>query len=115
MSLPWIRLDTSIGDNPKFLALMADRKHRAGLAYILGLTYSGRHELDGFIPVGALPMLHATKHDGEALVAAGLWRATPGGWLVNGWDEFQISGEQAQKRREKAQNAAMKRWHGGPL
>ncbi len=112
MSLPWIRLDTTINDNPKMLTLTADKRYRAALGYILGLTYVGRHELDGFVPRGVLPVIHMTKADAGHLVEVGLWRVTDGGWEINGWTEFQISGEEAQKRREKAQNAAMKRWHG---
>ncbi len=113
MSLPWVRLDTTIGDNPKILALMQAKKYRAAWAYILGITYCGRHELDGFVPRLALPFLHATKADADALVFVGLWLESDGGWLINGWAEFQISSEEAQKRRDKAQKAAMKRWHGG--
>jgi len=116
MSLPWVRLDTSIGDHPKFLALIADRKHRAGLAYILGLAYCGRHELDGFIPSGCLTQLHATKADAAALVEVGLWQEDVGGWRVNGWSDFQISGDESRKRREKAQQDSARmncvRWHG---
>lgn len=113
MSLPWVRLDTGFADNPKVLGLVADRKHRAVLAYLLGLAYSGKHELDGFIPRGALSVIHATAGDARSLVDARLWHATDGGWLINGWDEFQISSEESQRRRDKAQKAAMKRWHGG--
>lgn len=112
MSLPWVRLDTAIADHPKMLALMDGKKHRAALAYILGITYSGRHELDGFIPRAALPYLHATKPDAEALVAVGMWVACDGGWQINGWADFQISSDESRARRVKAQKAAMKRWHG---
>lgn len=112
MSLPWIRLDTAIADNPKMLALFADKKHRAILGYILGITYSGRHELDGFIPAMALHVIHITRTDAKSLVDVGLWHEVEGGWAINGWADFQISGDEAQKRREKAQKAAMTRWHG---
>ena len=113
MSLPWIRLDTTIASNHKVLDLVAAKKHRAVLTYILGLTYTGGHELDGFIPATALPFIHGTTADAKSLVDSGLWKAAKGGWTVNGWDEFQVSSDDTKRRRERAQAAAMKRWHGG--
>lgn len=116
MSLPWVRLDTAIADHPKMLMLMDDKKHRAALAYILGITYSGRHELDGFIPRAALPFLHATKADASALADVGMWSECQGGWRINGWEEYQVSSDETRKRREKSQRDAARmncvRWHG---
>ena len=114
MSLPWVRLDTSVGDNPKMMALADDKRHRAMLGYILALCYVGRHELDGFIPNGALRVLYMTPSDAAALVDVGLWHTGDGGWLINDWADFQVSSEEAQRRREKAQKAALKRWRGEP-
>ena len=112
MTLPWVRLDSNIATNHKMLTLLAGKRHRAGLAYVFGLAYSGGHELDGYIPEAALPFLHATPGDACALVDAGLWETTEGGWIVNSWSEFQVSNEDNKRRRERAQKAAMKRWHG---
>jgi len=112
MSLPWVRLDANIASNHKMLNLIAGKRHRAALAYVFGLAYSGGHELDGFIPQASLPFLHATSGDASALVEAGMWEVVDGGWLVNDWSEFQVSSDDSRKRREKAQNAAVKRWHG---
>lgn len=112
MSLPWVRLDTNIATNHKMLALLAGKRHRAGLAYLFGLAYSGGHELDGFIPEAALPFLHASAADAAALVDVGMWEPVRGGWMVNGWAEFQVSNDENRKRRERAQKAANKRWHG---
>ena len=113
MSLPWVRLDANVYTNHKMLNLVAERRHRAALAYVFGLAYSGGHELDGFIPEAALPLLHATSTDAAALVDAGLWEKARGGWIVNDWSEFQVSSDVTRQRRERAQRAANKRWHGG--
>jgi hypothetical protein len=113
MSLPWVRLDTAIADHPKMLGLFADKRHRAVLGYILGIAYSGRHELDGFVPRAALTVLQMTRSDAESLVESELWDLCEGGWMIHGWAGFQISGEEAQRRREKAQRAAQARWHKG--
>lgn len=110
MGLPWIRLDTTLASNPKVLSLVDDKKHRAVMVYILGLTYSGGHGLDGFIPRAALPFIHATQADAKALVQVGMWIESAGGWHVNGWDEFQVSDEETKARRKRAQEAAAIRW-----
>jgi hypothetical protein len=110
MSLPWIRLDTNIYTNHKVLELVGQKRHRAALTYILGLAYSGGHELDGFVPVTALMFIHGTAADAKHLVEVGLWQECKGGWAINGWDEFQVSTEEMKARRERAQKAANKRW-----
>jgi len=117
MSLPWVRLDTGFGDNPKVLDLIDDGKYRAVMAYLLGLCYCGKHELDGYIPKVALKhALHATAADASALVDARLWVEADGGWTVNGWADFQISSEEAQRRRQNAQTKSRKgncvKYHG---
>ena len=110
MGLPWIRLDTSFPTNPKVLELVESKRHKAAFGYVCGLTYAGLHGTDGFIPVGALPFIHVTKAEAAHLVGVGLWVPVAGGWLINGWDEFQVSDEAAKKRRERAQKAAARRW-----
>lgn len=112
MALSWVRLDTGLPDHPKTLALLRGKKHRAALAYIYGLAYSGRHELNGFIPEGALPFIHATRADAMVLCDVGLWHARQGGYEINSWSEHQPSSEESAKRKESARKAAMKRWHG---
>lgn len=116
MSLPWIRLDTAIADHPKMLALIDGKKHKAALGYLLGLTYAGRHELDGYIPKAALPFIHATTADAKALCDVGLWIPRPGGWQINGWEDFQISSQESKDRKARAQANGSRmnciRWHG---
>jgi hypothetical protein len=65
--MPWVRLDTGLPDHPKILALIAAKKQRAALVYVFGLAYSGRHETDGFVPKMALPFLHASTADANAV------------------------------------------------
>jgi hypothetical protein len=109
--LPWVRLDTSFPYNPKLLAMIAEKDgHRAGLVYVCSLGYSGAHGTDGFIPREALAFIHGRPKDAERLVVHGFWRVQPGGWLINGWDEFQESSTETQQRRVKAQAAAQVRW-----
>ena len=111
MGLPWVRLDTSMPDNPKILGLLTEKDgHRAAFVWICCLSYAGKHGTDGFIPREAVPRVNARTSDMARLVAAELLTAEAGGWHIHGWDEFQISDADAQKRRERAQYAARKRW-----
>ena len=113
MPLPWVRLDTAFPYNPKLLAMLSEKDgHRAGLVYLCSLAYSGAHGTDGFITREALPFVHGRQTDAERLARNGFWRTQPGGWLINGWDEFQESSAEAQERRKRAQAGAAARWEG---
>ena len=107
MGLPWVRLDTTFHHNPKVVELVAANKWRAVCVYIAGIAHAGAHGTDGYIPEACLFLIHATKREANDLVAAGLWHVSPGGWDINGWDEFQVSDEAARKRRERAQKGGI--------
>lgn len=108
MAMPWVRLDTGLPDHPKILALIEAKKQRAALTYVFGLAYSGRHETDGFIPRMALPFLHATTSDAQALVELRLWHHTEGGYQINDWDEYQPTSEASRMRQESLKRASRK-------
>lgn len=111
MGLPWVRLDTTMPDNPKILRLLDEREgHRAAFVWVCCLTYCGKHGTDGFIPRNAMPFVHGRGADFARLVAVDALKVVPGGWEIPGWAEFQESNEASQKRREKAQRAAAIRW-----
>jgi len=111
MALPWVRLDTQFGHNPKVLGLIEDKAHAALVAYVCGLGYAGAHGTAGFIPTAALPFIHATKRHAAQLVEAGLWHETVGGYEVNDWADYQVTGEEAIERSRKAKLSALARWH----
>lgn len=108
--LKWIRLDTTMFESPKLLYLKEDKQYKAIVVHLEGMTYSARHGLAGYIPKAALRIIGGTPADAARLVTAGLWTPAPGGWQVNGWDEYQLADDEAQKRSEKAQKAAAQRW-----
>lgn len=108
--LKWIRLETTMFENPKMLYLKEDKQYRAIVVHLEGMSYSGRHGLAGYIPKAALRIIGGTTADASRLVTAGLWTPSPGGWTINGWDEYQLADEDAAKRSEKAQKAAAARW-----
>lgn len=108
----WIRLDTTMFDNLKVLTLMEDKQYRALVTHFQAMTYSGRAAMAGYLPkIAVTRVIRAVTTDVEALVAVGLWSPSPGGWQINGWDEYQVSDEAAVKRSEKAQKAARTRWN----
>jgi len=107
MGLPWVRLDTQFGNNPKVVELVAKKQFQAAFAYVCSLAYAGAHGTDGYIPEHCLYLVHATKRDADALVKTGLWMPSAGGWDINGWDEFQVSDEAAKRRRERAQKGGI--------
>lgn len=112
--LPWVRLDAAFPTNPKVLALVAEKEgHRAGFVYLCGLAYAGAHGTDGVIVTSALPFIHGRKADALHLVRHGLWHDYPdGGWLINGWDEKQVTSAGNAQRVRIAREAANVRWHG---
>jgi len=109
--MQWVRLDTAFPRNHKVLALIeAKDGFRAVAAYICGLSYAGEQGTDGFVPRAALPFLHARMTEAKRLCEVNLWHAVDGGWLINGWSEFQPSTEETQARSVKARTAAAARW-----
>lgn len=111
MALPWVRLDTSMPDNPKILDLCLEKDgHRAAFVWICCLAYAGKHGTAGFIPRSAVPVVRGRNADMARLVSARLLTESAGGWDINGWDEFQISDESQARRRESAKKAAAIRW-----
>lgn len=108
--LKWIRLDTTMFENPKLLYLQEDKRFRTIVAHLQGMCYSGRHGLAGFVPKASLRIIGATVADANRLVSVALWKPAPGGWEINGWDEYQLASEEAQRRSDKAKKAAAARW-----
>jgi hypothetical protein len=113
MPLPWVRLDTAFPMNPKLLTMLQEKDgHRAAFVYVCALSYSGGQGTDGFISSAALPFVHGRVKDATLLVRCGFWIPQPGGWLINGWADFQQSNEETQKRRMRGQALAEARWAG---
>lgn len=111
MPLPWIRLDTSMPDNPKVLRLLAMKEgHRAAFVWCCSLAYAGKHGTDGLIEEFALARVNGRRVDAQRLVDVGLWEAVDGGWQIHAWAEFQESTGETQARSERARVAAQKRW-----
>jgi hypothetical protein len=108
----WVRLDTAFPRNHKVLALLAQKDgHRALVVYVCGLSYSGEQGTDGFIPREALGLLHGRQADAARLAAVRLWMPETGGWVINGWHDFQPSTKEMHERSIRARAAAQSRWN----
>lgn len=110
-NLQWIRLQTTMFENPKLLNLKEDKQWRAIVAHLEAMTYVGRNALAGYVPKTAIRLLHITIADTHRLVSEGLWTPAPGGWQINGWDEYQLADAESLARSEKAKKAAAARWN----
>jgi hypothetical protein len=100
-------------DNPKVLHLIESHKEGRAAAFVwaCSLAYAGKHGTDGFITRSALARINGLAIHAKLLVEHGFWKDEVGvGWTVNGWDEFQESNEETQRRSERARLAAFKRW-----
>jgi hypothetical protein len=100
--MPWVKLDDSWYDNPKFL----DLEPAAIGAWVLGLSYCARHLTDGALTRTALKRLVADCDDlADDLVAAGLWDVTDDGWQVHDYLDYQPSAAEVKEARKKRQDA----------
>lgn len=114
MSLPWVRLDSGIGQNPKIIALAVEGRWRAITVYIVALGWSGQQNTGGYIPATALPFVHATRREAQQLEAVGLWHKSDigDGYIVNDWADYQPATSYQDQAQIKARKGNCIRWHG---
>jgi hypothetical protein len=120
MGLPWIRLDSNIGQHDKVLALLSDpspKKWQAFSSYVCALGWSGGQGTDGRVPVSALPFIHGTMATARLLVKYGLWVEHD----VTGFRIHNFEGRQQSQKASEALQASKSaggtkgncvRWHG---
>src|SRR4051794_22942058 len=100
--MPWIKLDDSFYDHPKFMRV-------SGLAawlWMRCLGYAARHLTDGFVPAAVVEQLtlRPGKPDKLAteLEAAGLWHAAEGGYRIHDYADYNppAAGVRAERARK---------------
>lgn len=110
-ALSWVRVQSSISRNHKTLALLPQKGgDRALNVFIFGLGYCAEQGNDGFIPEGALGLIHGTARAAQMLVDVGMWLPIPGGWDINDYAEYQPSDDESKQRSARARHAAEVRW-----
>ena len=112
MPLPWVRLDTSMPDNPKILHLIESHREGRAAAFVwaCSLAYSGKHGTDGFIDRAALSRVNGKAIHARLLVEHEFWKDEGVGWTIHGWEEFQESTTETQARSQRQRIKAFKRW-----
>lgn len=96
--MAYVRLDDSVMDNPKMLAL-SDRAFRG---WVWGLCYAQRHLTDGFLPLGALTA--SVKRGTPELMKRGLWEVADGGFQIHDYLEYQDSKAVVESRKASARD-----------
>src|SRR5688572_12306308 len=74
------------------------------------IAWCHRHLTDGLVPSAATDQLRLSKADLKALVKAGLWKPTAGGWRIHDYLKHQPSKAEMRRRSEAGSTAASARW-----
>lgn len=114
MGLPWVRLDSAIGQNPKIIALAVAGRWRAISVYMVALGWCGQQNTAGYVPATALPFIHGTRREAAQLAEVGLWHQSDigDGWIVNDWADYQPSTSYTEQASQKSRKGNCIRWHG---
>jgi len=97
--VPWAKLDDQFSDHPKVVAAGP----LAGWLAVCGLCYASRYLTDGYIPLAQVRKLADLDNAAELtdrLVAAGLWEAIEGGYMIHDYLEYNPSRAQVLAARE---------------
>lgn len=104
--MAYVRLDDSVMDNPKMLAL-SDRAFRG---WVWGLCYAQRHLTDGFLPIAALTA--SVKRAASELQARGLWTVVDHGFQIHHYLRHQDSKADVEARKDRARDRMRERRSG---
>src|SRR4051812_35145223 len=96
--MTWTKLSDDFPDRLKISAL----SNGAWRLHVTGLIFCNRLLTDGFIPESQVRRLvpRFQARDLEALIAAGVWAATPGGYLVVDSIDDQETSQHVLARRD---------------
>lgn len=95
VSMAWFKVDDKLWSHPKWLQTPPAAR---GL-WITAGSWCAQHEQDGHIPANALRLLGHTRREANALVNAGLWHESDGGWVFHDWAEFQPTAAELREKR----------------
>jgi len=98
----WFKISDTFHAHPK---VMATRLDAVGLWAVAG-AWCGANLTDGFVPDHVVARLTAGDSDlAKALVTAGLWRRTRGGFEFHDWNNYQPTRTEVENRRESWREA----------
>lgn len=105
--MSWVLLDDNFPNHPKAVRVGPV----AAYLFICGLCYCRKHHTGGFIPANAVKLLGVTTNPRrmvDALIEAGLWERSEGGFTVHDYteryddDEAKSQIEEKSRRRREA-------------
>jgi hypothetical protein len=103
----WARLDDALIDHAKIFTAGAHLgTNGAAIAigmFAVGLIWSNRHLSDGFLPAAVVkrfPHVERPLKVADALVKAGLWETTEGGFRVHDFHEWNLGHADARAKRD---------------
>lgn len=101
--MSWFRCDDNLGHHPKVMALDDKLLPAMGLWTMCGV-YASKHLTDGFVPRKVVRM-YGGERLAKELEKAGLFKPTPGGWLIHDYLDWNPSKEQVLAMRAARQAA----------
>lgn len=103
--MTWFRVDDSFHSHPKVLAT---DPAALGL-WVLAGSWSSARLTDGLVRDTDLPrILPDSEKLARALVAAGLWKRTKGGYQFHEWNHYNPSADEVKEDRTKARDRMRK-------
>lgn len=109
--MPWFKIDDGFHGHPKVIGLSTSA---IGLWTLAG-TWAAQYLTDGDVPLAMIGRLNGTKDDADALVAAGLWIASPDGYAFHDWSEYQPDAASTKMKRDAESEGGARgnhtRWH----
>jgi hypothetical protein len=118
----WSKLDDALMDHRKIF-LAGDKLGRdgAGIAigvFALGLMWTNKHLTDGHLPsevVRRWPHVHDPLRVATALVDAGLWEHSNGGYRIHDFHDHNFQAAAVQERRAHVRAVRQKAGRAGGL
>jgi hypothetical protein len=98
--MPWARIDDTLCDHPKTMALLGQPVGLASLGLLtLLLSWSNRHLTDGHFSDTVVKRLGGKRTHVEALAAAGFVETDLAGWLIHDFAAYSPSRDKVESDR----------------
>lgn len=105
----WFRVDDSLPDHPKMLAIQGHKSWKGALAlWTLAGAWCGKHLTDGAVPRAVVLRLGGTPAEAAALVEHGFWDETPTGYIFHDWEARNPTRASVEAQREKTKQRVAK-------
>lgn len=99
--MSWFYVDDQFDDHPKLAELPPELELACVGLWTKAGSWCRRKLTCGQIPRGQVRKLGGTEELAEALVKAGLWESTKGGYAFHGWEEWQETPAEVEAKRDR--------------